>query len=156
MNKEYIQFGFIVLALIVIFTGLFVSMHLPQFTYYETEPIIENKNNPVDTEEDTCSDDGCLLSDALQNNDLELCDVLENQKTSSLCKNVILRNVLFAQSIEENNPEVCNQFKNKTLATECNDNFYFSKRLDENDFSYCHSIIDDKRKEDCSKDIDIN
>ena len=157
MNKKYIQYGFIVLGIIVIITGLYVAMNLPRFVYVDSEPVVENNNiNIVDTKEDVCSDDGCLLDDALQSNDLKLCDVIGNQETSILCRNVILRNTLFAQSIEQNNAEICNQFGNKTLADECSDNFYFSKRLDENDLSYCLNIIDEETKEDCTKDIDIN
>ena len=55
----------------------------------------------------------------------------------------------YENAILKDNSSICEQFDNLKSIEHCKDNYYFAKRFNENDLSYCDKIISEVIKNEC-------
>ena len=112
------------LSAVIIATLAFVILSLPKqtriFPFSEKEP----SSNLI-----------AQITEAIELNDLKICDSIGNSVASEECKNAVVR----SQALEAKTAALCNSL-NKFEAKNCRAEVYFSRALSENDQSLCDYI----------------
>lgn len=93
--------------------------------------------------------DRCYFDKSLNDkNDLK-CGNIVDESLKEMCFRTVKVNNVYERSILEDDVLVCNEFSDMESLNSCKDNFYFIKRLDENDKVYCERLVSESLKAEC-------
>ncbi len=98
-----------------------------------------------------CNDDKCYFDKGRYKKNVSLCFKIKNDTLRIACTASIRRSNILEESIVKNNISICEQFENSESIQHCKDNFYYGKRINENNKSYCNKIVNEVIKNECFK-----
>jgi len=98
-----------------------------------------------------CSDDDCYFEKARFEMDVSLCSKIMDVDKVSKCNLLIIRSQILQNAVLKDEIKICTEFSDLSDVEFCYDNYYISKRFNENDVEFCEMIKNEVIKNECEK-----
>jgi hypothetical protein len=96
-----------------------------------------------------CNNNSCYFSKARLSLNRSLCLKINDTSLRVSCLSSITHDLIFQNSVENNNISLCNKLNDNLTIEACKNNYYYVKSINLNNKSYCNYISKEEIKNEC-------